>query len=182
MITVSTEYFWSFFSFPLFKKYINLLNFSDGLLAICAVTAILSVVDLELYYMSRGTLVPPKQPAAWGVPCEYIWNGTNGGYGFKDNQGLSDFVKLGQFGVRILISFFTLITLVLVYWYSELERRLLVVKNHLSDNIGLFSSPLANNLVIELIVCAFHLPPGVNILKSEFQLITFVRLYNIVKV
>lgn len=139
-------------------------------------------MDLELYYNSRGTLVPPLQPASWGVPCQYIWNGTSGGFGFSDNQGLSDFVLLVQFGVRILISVLTFLTLILVFWYSEMERRLLVVRLHLSDSIGLFSSPLAYNLIVELIICAFHLPPGFNGIRPEFQLVTFIRLYNLIKV
>jgi hypothetical protein len=70
----------------------------------------------------------------------------------------------------------------MVIWYSELERRLLVVRNHLSDSIKLFSSPLAQGLICELVLCSFHLPPGFQGLRPEYQLITFLRLYNMVKV
>ena len=112
-----------------------------------------------------------------GAPCRYSWNKTDtGGFGFRDNSGLKDFLGVIQFTVRIVISTMTLFTLLLVYWYSELERRLLVVQNHLSDNIGLFSSPLAIGLYMEFIICLFHLPPGFEFLVPEFQLITFIRL------
>ena len=163
------------------RVYKSLRQVSDGLLAICATTAILSIVDLELHYASLGSLRPPTRPSALGESCEYVWNGT-GGYGFRDNESLTDFLKVCQIGVRILISVLTVVTLLMVYWYSELERRLLVVRNHLSDSIGLFSSPLANNLILELSISAFHLPPKFDYLKPEFQLVTFLRLYNMIKV
>ena len=76
------------------------------------------------------SLILQKKPlkTAWGVPCQFSWNTTSGGFGFRDNQGLKDFLSLCQFGTRLLISFITLVTLTMVYWYTELERRLFVVR------------------------------------------------------
>jgi len=159
----------------------SLRQVSDALLAVSFVTSILSVVDLELNYALKGTQLPTDRPPAWGVPCQFSWNTTSGGFGFRDNQGLKDFLSLCQFGTRLLISFITLVTLTMVYWYTELERRLFVVRNHLSDTIGLMESPLAPKLCVELFACMIHIPPGVTAIVPEFQLFTFVRLYNITK-
>ena len=43
-------------------------------------------------------------------------------------------------------------------------------------------SPLAPKLCVELFACMIHIPPGVTAIVPEFQLFTFVRLYNITKV
>ena len=69
----------------------------------------------------------------------------------------------------------------LIWWYQELERRLLVVRHHLSEEIPLLCSPLSPNLCIELLLSSIHLPPGPS-LPSECQLIIFIRIYHIVKV
>ena len=71
----------------------------------------------------------------------------------------------------------------LIWWYTELERRLLVVKHHLSDSIRLLQSPLAPGLYLELFICFIHVPPGLtdNLVRAEWQLLTFIRLYHITK-
>lgn len=69
----------------------------------------------------------------------------------------------------------------LIWWYQELERRLLVVRHHLSEDIPLICSPLSPGLCIELFLNVFHLPPGLQF-PSECQLIIFIRIYHIVKV
>jgi len=86
-----------------------------------------------------------------------------------------------SFSVRVTISALTVLSLCLIWWYTELERRLLVVRHHLSDSINLFNSPLASGLYIELICCLIHVPPSVAVLRPEWQLLTFIRLYHIVK-
>ena len=87
-----------------------------------------------------------------------------------------------SFSVRVTISALTVLSLCLIWWYTELERRLLVVRHHLSDSINLFNSPLASGLYIELLCCLIHVPPSVTVLRPEWQLLTFIRLYHIVKV
>ena len=87
-----------------------------------------------------------------------------------------------SFSVRVTISALTVLSLCLIWWYTELERRLLVVRHHLSDSINLFNSPLASGLYVELLCCLIHVPPSVAVLRPEWQLLTFIRLYHIVKV
>ena len=50
---------------------------------------------------------------------------------------------------RFLISCLTILTLILVWWYSELERRLLVVRHHLCREMNLLCSPLAGQFILE---------------------------------
>ena len=59
----------------------------------------------------------------------------------------------------------------------------MVVKHHLSDSIRLLQSPLAAGLYLELFICFIHVPPGVtdSIVRPEWQLLTFIRLYHITK-
>ena len=99
----------------------------------------------------------------------------DGNWLFWVRQGIS-------FSVRVTISALTVLSLCLIWWYTELERRLLVVRHHLSDSINLFNSPLASGLYVELLCCLIHVPPSVAVLRPEWQLLTFIRLYHIVKV
>ena len=99
----------------------------------------------------------------------------DGDWLFWVRQGIS-------FSVRVTISALTVLSLCLIWWYTELERRLLVVRHHLSDSINLFNSPLASGLYVELLCCLIHVPPSVAVLRPEWQLLTFIRLYHIVKV
>ena len=74
------------------------------------------------------------------------------------------------FAVRVGISSLTILTLGLVWWYQELERRLLVVRHHLSQNVPLLCSPLMTSFVLELTVNLIHLPPGISSrTPPEFQ-------------
>ena len=56
-----------------------------------------------------------------------------------------------QFAVRVGILALTMLTFGLVWWYQELERRLLVVRHHLSSNVSLMCSPLMTPFTLELI-------------------------------
>ena len=83
-----------------------------------------------------------------------------------------------------MISTFTMCSLVLVWWYAELERRLLVIKHHLCAEVSLIFSPLARGFLLEILICVLHVPPRTldwfN-LPAEFQLLNFLGLYQIMK-
>lgn len=74
----------------------------------------------------------------------------------------------------------------LIWWYVELERRLLVARHHLQERLSLILSPLGPSLMLEIMVSALHLPPVISYLgsgvKAELQLLSFLKLYHIVKV
>ena len=61
-----------------------------------------------------------------------------------------------QFAVRVGILALTMLTFGLVWWYQELERRLLVVRHHLSSNVSLMCSPLMTPFSLELIGNVVH--------------------------
>ena len=84
-----------------------------------------------------------------------------------------------QLESQITISLLTLVTMVLLWWYAELERRLLVLRrkvflafffiffkfssmlnsySHLSEGVYLFQTPLALHFYMELVMCMLHLP------------------------
>ena len=71
---------------------------------------------------------------------------------------------------------------ILLWWYAELERRLLVLRSHLSEGVYLFETPLAIHFYVELVLCMIHLPPMKSSLPIELQLNTFLRLYQVLKV
>ena len=110
---------------------------------------IFSLIDLELYYTSRGYLSLLSRPMPWGMNCSYTWESANGTY--SDFQVGQIKTVLGHTSTvtRFLISCLTALTLILVWWYSELERRLLVVKHHLCREMNLLCSPLAAQFILE---------------------------------
>ena len=104
------------------------------------------------------------------------------------------------------ITFLTLLSSIELYWYVELERRLLVLRHAFVDDIGIFRSPLLRHYIFELLITCLHIPeiyftfidwtrldwiieimikPFINfplsILRPEFQLFSFVRLLHIMK-
>ena len=98
-----------------------------------------------------------------------------------DVQVNDEYLRGVLFAVRVGISSLTVLTLGLVWWYQELERRLLVVRHHLSQNVPLLCSPLMTSFVLELSVNFIHLPPGIDRSPPEFQLFVFIRIYHVVK-
>ena len=74
----------------------------------------------------------------------------------------------------------------LIWWYVELERRLLVARHHLQERLSLILSPLGRSLLVELFISSLHLPPVISHwgpgVKAELQLISFFKLYHVVKV
>ena len=68
----------------------------------------------------------------------------------------------------------------LIWWYAELERRLLVIRHHLMEEIGLMQSPLSRYYFFELCLSMIHLPPYTQMF-NEFQLVMFCRLIHVVK-
>ena len=139
-----------------------------------------SILDIELYYKSKGSLIPPALPPKIGEPCLYRPNNRTTSR-YLDNSINEEYLRGVLFAVRVGISSLTILTLGLVWWYQELERRLLVVRHHLSQNVPLLCSPLMTSFVLELTVNLIHLPPGIQRSPPEFQLFVFIRIYHVVK-
>ena len=115
------------------------------------------------------------KPPIFGKPCQF----NNSSSSSPQSEG---YLQGVLFAVRVLISALTVLTMGLVWWYQELERRLLVVRHHLSQNVSLFCSPLMASFVLELFINGIHLPPGFESpVVPEFQLFIFIRIYHVVK-
>lgn len=108
------------------------------------------------------------------------WEQNNSSYKYFTHH--NELVKKILDIIRTLITCITAIQLCFLFWYYELEMRLLVAKKHLDDGVTLFSSPLRWNLILEIIATGIHRPTFLNTrLQNEFQLTAIFRLYHIVK-
>ncbi|CAG5080528.1 Oidioi.mRNA.OKI2018_I69.PAR.g9631.t1.cds [Oikopleura dioica] len=171
------------------RVYRSLRQASAALLAVAVITVVFSILDIELNYKEKGDIVGVVEDTCVvkNPGCQFSWNenATQNSSILENNPGQQTkrhFFKALAFAVRVTISVLTVLTVGLIWWYSELERRLLVVRHHLSDSVNLFFSPLAGALYAELILCVIHLPPGFpKFFPTEMQLVTFARLYHIVK-
>jgi len=161
------------------RVYRSLRQASAALLSVAVITVIFSILDIEIIYAIKGKMIEPMMPPIPNQRCEFQWNSTETTDASRDK--IESFLKGISFSVRVTISALTVLSLCLIWWYTELERRLLVVRHHLSDSVPLFNSPLAPGLYVELLCCIVHVPPCMNMFPPEWQLITFVRLYHIVK-
>jgi hypothetical protein len=165
------------------RVYRSLRQASAALLSVAVITVIFSILDIEITYAEKGKMIPPSMPPIPLQKCQYrnCWNLTTSD--IDSQQKIRNFLKGISFSVRVTISALTVLSLCLIWWYTELERRLLVVRYHLSDSIHLFNSPLAPGLYLELLCCVVHVPPclGTDMIRPEWQLVTFIRLYHIVK-
>ena len=85
-----------------------------------------SILDIELYYKSKGSLIPPDYPPRIGAPCTYRPNNYTTSRSVDEGQVNEEYLRGVLFAVRVGISSLTILTLGLVWWYQELERRLLV--------------------------------------------------------
>ena len=121
---------------------------NENRLKVLSFTSIMmGVVDLEIHYASHGQMVKPPQPPDFGIPCHFTWNSTV----FQNGQnGLIIFSEFLSTVTRTSISIMTIISSALIWWYSELERRLLVIRHHLVEEIGLIRSPLSRHYMFEL--------------------------------
>ena len=126
-------------------------------------------------------MIPPNYPPRIGAPCTYRPNNYTISRTVDEVQVNDEYLRGVLFAVRVGISSLTVLTLGLVWWYQELERRLLVVRHHLSQNVPLLCSPLMTSFVLELSVNFIHLPPGIDRSPPEFQLFVFIRIYHVVK-
>ena len=124
------------------------LTLNENRLKVLSFTSIMmGVVDLEIHYASHGQMVKPPQPPDFGIPCHFTWNSTV----FQNGQnGLIIFSEFLSTVTRTSISIMTIISSALIWWYSELERRLLVIRHHLVEEIGLIRSPLSRHYMFEL--------------------------------
>ena len=95
----------------------------------------LSILDIELHYKVKGQIQEVVEESTCLVKnpgCQFSWNqnesileNNTAVFSRKKQQ---DFFKALGFAVRVTISCLTVLTLGLIWWYSELERRLLVVR------------------------------------------------------
>ena len=113
------------FSLTTIKNRLKVLSFTS---------IMMGVVDLEIHYASHGQMVKPPQPPDFGIPCHFTWNSTV----FQNGQtGLIIFSQFLSTVTRTSISVMTLISSALIWWYSELERRLLVIRHHGSTDTSI---------------------------------------------
>ena len=49
------------------------------------------------------------------------------------------------YSIKTLITILSCVSVLLVWWYTELERRLLVIRHHLCGELNLLFTPLARN-------------------------------------
>lgn len=131
-----------------FVKSLKPQHINENRFKVLSFTSIMmGVVDLEIHYASHGQMVKPPQPPDFGIPCHFTWNSTV----FKNGQtGLIIFSEFLSTVTRTSISIMTIISSALIWWYSELERRLLVIRHHLVEEIGLIRSPLSRHYMFEL--------------------------------
>lgn len=146
------------------RVYKSLKLTSRAILCVTLNTIFLSVIDVEFYYSRFGTMVTPRalypdshspaHPAGVYAPCS-----------FNHSNAQPIMMKFSYF-TRSLILFLTgnkaavpwfltnfvaVCNMWLIWWYTELERRLLVARHHLQEKSSLFLGPLTTNLMIELV-------------------------------
>ena len=111
-------------------------------------------------------------------------NASNVNLTTETTEELVDFLDHVGALIKTLISVFSLFSLFLVWWYAELERRLLIIRHHMCAEVGLMFSPLARGFFCEVFINLLHVPPRslpwIN-LSPEFQLCNFLRLYQVMK-
>ena len=100
---------------------------------------VFSILDIELHYKVKGQIIEVIEENTCLVKnpgCQFSWNQNETSpivENFTQTSTLSrekqqEFFKALGFAVRVTISCLTVLTLGLIWWYSELERRLLVVR------------------------------------------------------
>ena len=96
---------------------------------------VFSILDIELHYKVKGEIIEVIEENTCLIKnpgCQFFWNETASNV--ENNTLISskkkqkEFFKALGFAVRVTISCLTVLTLGLIWWYSELERRLLVVR------------------------------------------------------
>lgn len=140
------------------RVYGSLRQTSTALTCIAIVNILLGMLDLEIYYCSLGELIPPGRPASFGQECEYSWHkigidpdpgdGSGGTTGGNETDYMSEVPTLllhCGYTIKTLITILSCVSVLLVWWYTELERRLLVIRHHLCGEINLLFTPLARN-------------------------------------
>ncbi|CAG5095448.1 Oidioi.mRNA.OKI2018_I69.XSR.g14193.t1.cds [Oikopleura dioica] len=151
-------------------------------------TVVATVTFIELEFDSAGEMTPPqKHYSGKAEICEYKWENSqlnfgNATGGDGSQERLKFLLKFYAQGYKAAITLMTIMTLILIWWYSELERRLLVLRRQLpSESTILSFSPLAFWFYLELAISSVHVPIFNVGLPKEMQLMTFLRLYHLIK-
>ena len=79
-------------------------------------------------------------------------NASNVNLTTETTEELVDFLDHVGALIKTLISVFSLFSVFLVWWYAELERRLLIIRHHMCAEVGLMFSPLARGFFCEVFI------------------------------
>ncbi|CAG5086368.1 Oidioi.mRNA.OKI2018_I69.PAR.g11190.t1.cds [Oikopleura dioica] len=142
------------------RVYKSLKLTSRAILVVTMNIIFLSVIDVEFYYSRFGELITPRRlyptvthPAGVFAPCHF-------------NQTSAQPIMMSfSYFTRSLILFLTLCNMWLIWWYTELERRLLVARHHLQEQSSLLLGPLTTNLMIELV--SYKMKSSMQLLLKE---------------
>ncbi|XP_077862808.1 small conductance calcium-activated potassium channel protein 2-like [Saccoglossus kowalevskii] len=81
-------------------------------------------------------------------------------------------------GLKSAVSFITILTVGALYYYYNQQTKMLIIKHHLPDNSTVLASPLRTFYLVELCICASHVPPLLEFyIPEELQLCIFLRFY-----
>ncbi len=168
----------------------SLRHASRALACSGAATVLATVTFLELEFDAFGQMTPPQKHYS-GNPkiCDYDWQNSalivaigNKTQEAKTAERLSFLLQFYAQGYKAIITMMTMMTLILIWWYSELERRLLVLRRQLPAESTILSfSPLAFWFYVELAMSSLHVPVWSTGVPREVQLMTFLRLYHLIK-
>ncbi|XP_070558128.1 intermediate conductance calcium-activated potassium channel protein 4-like [Ptychodera flava] len=82
------------------------------------------------------------------------------------------------FILKIAISVDSVLTVAALYYFYYKQCRMLIIKHHLPETATVLTSPLRGYYLVELFVCAFHVPPLLDTyVPAELQLLIFLRFY-----
>ena len=174
----------------------SLRRASTAILLLSCTTILLGVIDIEIYHGVKGNMNMPSRPAIFGESCSYNWVDYTNNSRTMDESQIAQIQHLGGFldnfvkgepsrtytdkNDSVTITLLTIGLAFLIWWYAELERRLLVIRHHLMEEIGLIQSPLSRYYLFELVISIIHLPPYTG-LRTELQLLMFFRLMHLIK-
>ena len=83
------------------------------------------MIDVEVHYTEHGDQRPPPKPGRYGESCQYTGN-----ISLYQNQSAElkeSSIIIGTI-IKCFVSLLTSLSMLLLYWYAELERRLLVIR------------------------------------------------------
>ena len=83
---------------------------STALAALAVVAASMGTIDVELYYMAQGRMIPPIKLRNFQINCSFTWANLTVNYAPATQQRLSSFLLRYSQSYRIIVSLLTLTT------------------------------------------------------------------------